>query len=194
MNIDTKQVLDAAETKWNFLPFKPGLVGGHCIGVDPYYLTYKAKQVGYSPKIILAGRAVNDNMGEYVAIKLVKEFKKKKINAKSAKILIMGLTFKENCNDTRNSGVNGVIKKLHELNYDVDLYDPLVDSKEIKKLYNLYPLRKLNQNFYDGVIVVVAHDHFKTMGIKAIKKLCKKNHVIYDLKYLFAKDEINLRL
>jgi UDP-N-acetyl-D-glucosamine/UDP-N-acetyl-D-galactosamine dehydrogenase len=194
MNIDTKQVLDAAETKWNFLPFKPGLVGGHCIGVDPYYLTYKAKQVGYSPKIILAGRAVNDNMGEYVAIKLVKEFKKKKINAKSAKILIMGLTFKENCNDTRNSGVNGVIKKLHELNYDVDLYDPLVDSKEIKKLYNLYPLRKLNQNFYDGVIVVVAHDHFKTMGIKAIKKLCKKNHVIYDLKYLFAKDEVNLRL
>jgi UDP-N-acetyl-D-galactosamine dehydrogenase len=194
MNIDTKQVLDAAETKWNFLPFKPGLVGGHCIGVDPYYLTYKAKQVGYSPKIILAGRAVNDNMGEYVAIKLVKEFKKKKINVKSAKILIMGLTFKENCTDTRNSGVNGVIKKLHELNYDVDLYDPLVDSKEIKKLYNLYPLRKLNQNFYDGVIVVVAHDHFKTMGVKAIKKLCKKNHVIYDLKYLFAKDEVNLRL
>ena len=194
MNIDTKQVLDAAETKWNFLPFKPGLVGGHCIGVDPYYLTYKAKQVGYSPKIILAGRAVNDNMGEYVAIKLVKELKKKKINTKSAKILIMGLTFKENCNDTRNSGVNGVIKKLRELNYDVDLYDPLADCKEIKKLYNLYPLRKLNQNFYDGVIIVVAHDHFKTMGVKAIKKLCKKNHVIYDLKYLFAKDEVNLRL
>jgi UDP-N-acetyl-D-galactosamine dehydrogenase len=194
MNIDTKQVLDAAETKWNFLPFKPGLVGGHCIGVDPYYLTYKAKQVGYSPKIILAGREVNDNMGEYVAIKLVKEFKKKKINAKSAKILIMGLTFKENCSDTRNSGVNGVIKKLHELNYGVDLYDPLADSKEIKKLYNLYPLRKLNQNFYDGVIVVVAHDHFKTMGVEAIKKLCKKNHVIFDLKYLFSKDEVNLRL
>ena len=195
MNIDTKQVLDAAETKWNFLPFKPGLVGGHCIGVDPYYLTYKAEQVGYSPKIILAGRKVNDNMGEYVALKLLKELKKKKINIKSAKILIMGLTFKENCADIRNSGVKGIIKTLQELNCDVDLYDPFVERKEIKKIYNLYPLCKLNKKiYYDGVIVAVAHDYFKKMGVKAIKKLCKKNHIIYDLKYLFTKDETNLRL
>lgn len=194
MNIDTKQVLDAAETKWNFLPFKPGLVGGHCIGVDPYYLTYKAKQFDYFPKVILAGREINDNMGKYVALEFVKKLKKEKIDIKSTKVLIMGLTFKENCSDIRNSGVSGVIKTLQHLKYNIDLYDPLVDRKEIKKLYNIYPLQKLKENMYDGVIVVVAHNYFKTMGFKAIKKLCKKNHVIYDLKYLFKKDQINIRL
>jgi UDP-N-acetyl-D-galactosamine dehydrogenase len=194
MNIDTKQVLEAAETKWNFLPFMPGLVGGHCIGVDPYYLTYKAKQVGYDPKVILAGRKVNDKMGEYVALQFDKELRKDNIDVKSAKILIMGLTFKENCSDIRNSGVSGVIKTLQNLKYNMDLYDPLVDGKEIKKLYNIYPLQNLKQNMYDGIIVAVAHNYFKKMGLKAIKKLCKKNHIIYDLKYLFKKDEINIRL
>ncbi|MDA9152195.1 nucleotide sugar dehydrogenase [bacterium] len=194
MNIDTKQVLEAAETKWNFLPFMPGLVGGHCIGVDPYYLTYKAKQVGYDPKVILAGRKVNDKMGEYVALQFDKELRKDNIDVKSAKILIMGLTFKENCSDIRNSGVSGVIKTLQNLKYNMDLYDPLVDGKEIKKLYNIYPLQNLKQNMYDGIIVVVAHNYFKKMGLKVIKKLCKKNHIIYDLKYLFKKDEINIRL
>ena len=194
MNIDTKQVLEAAETKWNFLPFMPGLVGGHCIGVDPYYLTYKAKQVGYDPKVILAGRKVNDKMGEYVALQFDKELRKENIDVKSAKILIMGLTFKENCSDIRNSGVSGVIKTLQNLKYNMDLYDPLVDGKEIKKLYNIYPLQNLKQNMYDGIIVAVAHNYFKKMGLKVIKKLCKKNHIIYDLKYLFKKDEINIRL
>jgi UDP-N-acetyl-D-galactosamine dehydrogenase len=194
MNIDTKQVLDAAETKWNFLPFKPGLVGGHCIGVDPYYLTYKAKQFDYFPKIILAGREINDNMGKYVALQFVKELRKKKINVKAAKILIMGLTFKENCSDIRNSGISSVIKTLQYMNCNIDLYDPLANRKEIKQLYNSYPLQKLKKNIYDGVIVAVAHNHFKTMGSKAIKKLCKKNHIIYDLKYLFEKDEVNIRL
>ena len=194
LNIDTKQVLDAAETKWNFLPFKPGLVGGHCIGVDPYYLTHKAKQAGYSPKIISAGRKLNDNMGEYVALRLIKEIKKKKIIPKSAKILIMGLTFKENCSDLRNSGAKNIIKTLQKFKCNLDLFDPISESKEIKKLYNICPLTKLNQNTYDAVIITVAHNYFKKMGIKSIKKLCKKNHVIYDLKYLFPKDQVNLRL
>ena len=194
LNIDTKQVLDAAETKWNFLPFKPGLVGGHCIGVDPYYLTHKAKQAGYFPKVILAGRKLNDSMGEHVALRLVKELKKKKISIESAKILIMGLTFKENCADLRNSGVKNVIKTLRKLKCYVDLYDPIADRKEIKKLYKVSPLKKMIQNIYDGIIITVRHDYFKKMGIKSIKKLCKKNHVIYDLKYLFPKDQVNLRL
>lgn len=194
MNIDTKQVLDAAETKWNFLPFKPGLVGGHCIGVDPYYLTHKAKQVGYKPEIILAGRKINDTMGDYVAMSLIEELKKNQIIKESYKILIMGLTFKENCSDIRNSGVSNVIKKLQEFGCEIDLYDPLVNGEEIKKIYDIYPLSELSTNIYDGVIVAVSHNHFKDLGLDQIKKTCKKKHVIYDLKYLFSKDKVGLRL
>ena len=194
LKIDTKSVLDAAGTKWNFLPFKPGLVGGHCIGVDPYYLTYKATSIGYKPKIILAGREINDNMGIFVASELVKELKKKNIKIKNAKILIMGLTFKENCADIRNSGIQIVITKLKKLNCKIDLYDPWANSDEIKKTYNIFPKSKLNQNTYDGIIIAVAHEKFKKMGINKIKNLCKKNHVIYDLKYLFKKSETNIRL
>ena len=194
MNIDTQAVLDAAGSKWNFLPFKPGLVGGHCIGVDPYYLTYKADSIGYHPKIILAGREINDNMGNHVASELVKELNKKDIEIKNAKILIMGLTFKENCADIRNSGIQSTIAKLKEFNCNLDLYDPWVDTEEIKETYNISPHSKLNQNTYDGIIIAVAHEEFKKMGIKTISSLCKKNHVIYDLKYLFSKGEVDLRL
>lgn len=194
MNIDTQSVLDAAGSKWNFLPFRPGLVGGHCIGVDPYYLTHKAESIGYHPKIILAGRELNDNMGEYVALKLISEMKKKKILIKDAKILIMGLTFKENCADIRNSGIEKVVKKLKKLKCNLDLYDPWADRDEIKEIFDIYPCSELTQNTYDGIVIAVAHEKFKKMGIKAISNLCKKNNVIYDLKYLFDKNQTSLRL
>ena len=194
MNIDTQAVLDAAASKWNFLPFKPGLVGGHCIGVDPYYLTFKAESIGYNPKIILAGRELNDNMGNYVVSEFIKIMKKKNIQIKGSRILIMGLTFKENCADTRNSGIQSVITELKKFDCNIELHDPWADSEEIKKIYNIYPNSKLNQNTYDGIILAVKHKKFETMGIEVISNLCKKNHVIYDLKYLFSKDQVDLRL
>jgi len=194
MNIDTQAVLDAAGSKWNFLPFKPGLVGGHCIGVDPYYLTYKAESIGYHPKIILAGRELNDNMGNYVASELVKKMETKNIQIKGAKILIMGLTFKENCPDIRNSGVQNVITKLKEFECDLDLQDPYVDREEIKKIYDIYPNSKPNPNTYDAVLIAVAHDQFKTIGFTNIKNLCKKIHVIFDLKNLFNNNLVDLKL
>ena len=194
MNIDTQAVLKAAESKWNFLPFKPGLVGGHCIGVDPYYLTHKAKKIGYYPKIILAGREINDNMGIYVAKNLIKEMKKKKIKIQNAKILIMGLTFKENCADTRNSGVEKIIYELKKLNCSLELYDPWANDEEIKKKYDIFLKTKLIKKKYDAVLIAVAHNKFKNMGINAILNLCKKNHIIYDLKNLFNSKKINLRL
>ena len=194
MNIDTQAVLDAAGSKWNFLPFKPGLVGGHCIGVDPYYLTYKAKSIGYDPKIILAGRELNDKMGSHVASQLIKAMKKKSIQIKGAKILIMGLTFKENCADIRNSGIKNVIESLKNFDCDFDLYDPWANKEDIKKEYDVYPNSTLNKDTYDGIIIAVAHDKFKTMGFDTIYNLCKKNHIIYDLKYLFTSNKIDLRL
>ena len=194
LQIDTKEVLKAAETKWNFLPFRPGLVGGHCIGVDPYYLTYKAKSIGYEPNVILAGREINDNMGNYVALEMIKRMKKKNIDIKGSKILIMGLTFKENCADIRNSGVKYVAAKLREFNCDLDFYDPWADSEEIKKTYGEYPKFKLNHSTYDGIIIAVAHEKFKEFGVNKIVNLCKKKKVIYDLKYLFSKEHVDLRL
>jgi UDP-N-acetyl-D-galactosamine dehydrogenase len=184
LNIDTQAVLEAAKTKWNFLPFYPGLVGGHCIGVDPYYLTYKSKQIGYNPKIILAGRKLNDNMGAYVVSQLKIEMRKKFIDFKKSKILIMGLTFKENCPDLRNSGAMGIIKELKKNHFKFDLYDPWADSLEIKKIYKTKLKKKLIQNAYDAVILTVAHHEFKKMDFKNLIKLCKKNHIIYDLKYM----------
>ena len=187
MDIDTEAVIDAARTKWNFLPFKPGLVGGHCIGVDPYYLTHKAKSIGYKPKIILAGREINDKMGIHVASEFIKKMKEKKLRIKGSRILIMGLTFKENCADIRNSGIENSIKELKKFDCNLDLYDPWTNKEEIKKTYHIYPTIKLNKNTYDGILIAVAHDKFKNMGIKFISNLCKKNHIIYDLKYLFYK-------
>lgn len=194
MNLDTQAVLDAAGSKWNFLPFKPGLVGGHCIGVDPYYLTFKAEKLGYKPKVILAGRKINDSMGSYVASTYISALRKKKIFIKKPKILIMGLTFKENCADIRNSGVEKVINELKKFNCSLDLYDPWVDKKTIYNVYKRYPINKLKNKTYDGVIIAVAHTLFKNMGIKSIKSLCKKKFVIYDLKSLFSYKEIELRL
>ena len=194
MNIDTQAVLDAAGSKWNFLPFKPGLVGGHCIGVDPYYLTYKAESIGYIPKIILAGRELNDNMGNYVASKLIRVMKKKNIQLKKAKILIMGLTFKENCSDIRNSGIKNVINELKKNNCNLSLYDPWVDREVIKKEYNVYPNEELRENTYDGIIVAVAHEKFKKMGIKTILGLCKKTRVVFDLKNLFNSSQVDIKL
>ncbi len=194
MNIDTEQVLKAAASKWNFLPFFPGLVGGHCIGVDPYYLTHKAKSLGYQPEIILAGRRLNDSMGVYVASQLMKAMHQKSIQIKNAKILILGLTFKENCPDLRNSGVASVINELKKSDCNLDLYDPWANSEEAQSLYGIKPTSKLIPNSYDGIIVSVAHNEFKNMGSKFISTLGKKPHVIYDLKYLFSKEETNLRL
>ena len=194
LNIDTQAVLDAAGSKWNFLPFKPGLVGGHCIGVDPYYLTYKAESIGYKAKIILAGRELNDKMGEYVSSQLVSSMKKKNIEVNNSKILLMGLTFKENCADIRNSGVKILFDSLKKFNCILDLYDPWADSKEIKKVYDIDPIQTLKENTYDGILIAVAHDRFKNLGENYIKNLCKKNRVIYDLKNLFKSNKIDLRL
>lgn len=194
LDIDTQEVLNAARTKWNFLPFKPGLVGGHCIGVDPYYLTYKTKSIGYNPKVILAGRKVNYDMSKYIAFNFIKEMKKKKIRIKDSNILIMGLTFKENCADIRNSGIERVVSFLKKKNCNIDLYDPLANRKEIKKIYNSYPKEKLKNKFYDGIIIAVLHNQFRKMKFKAIKKLCKKKHILFDLKSIFPKTNTDFRL
>jgi len=194
MNIDTNEVLDAAGSKWNFLPFKPGLVGGHCIGVDPYYLTFKAESVGYQPKIILAGRNLNDNMGSYVALQLIKKMEEKSIQIRGAKILIMGLTFKENCADLRNSGIKNVITELKKFECDLDLQDPWADKEEVKKLYDVNPIRKPNKKTYDAILIAVKHNEFKSLELKSIKNLCRSSHVIYDLKNLFNSNEVDLKL
>ena len=194
MDIDTEAVLLAAGTKWNFLPFRPGLVGGHCIGVDPYYLTHKAQSIGYHPEIILAGRRLNDNMGGYVSSQLVKSLLKKRIQVDGAKILLLGLTFKENCPDLRNTKVVDIIKELKEYNIEVDVYDPWIDPKEAEHEYGITPITSLENGKYDGVILAVAHKQFKEMGIDAIRKLGKPAHVVYDLKYLFAPEQTDLRL
>jgi len=194
MNIDTQAVLDAASSKWNFLPFKPGLVGGHCIGVDPYDLIHKAKEIGYEPRLILAGRELNENMGNHVVSQLIKKMKKKKIQIKNSKILIMGLTFKENCADIRNSGIKSVISGLKKYNCNIDLYDPWADKKEIKKAYGINPILDPNRDTYDSVLIGVAHQKFKNTGINIIANYCKKKRVIYDLKNLFNSDKVDLRL
>ena len=194
MNISTRDVLAAAETKWNFLPFKPGLVGGHCIGVDPYYLTHKAKTLDYYPKVILSGREINDQMGAFVVSKLIKEMKNKNIKVKNSKILIMGLTFKENCADIRNSGIEKVIHKLKKYKIKLDLYDPWTNSIDIKKKYNIETIIKLKKNTYDSVLISVSHKKFKELGINKIYNLCKKKHVIFDLKNIFNSNKVDLRL
>ncbi len=193
LNIDTLEVLEAAGTKWNFLPFRPGLVGGHCIGVDPYYLTHKAQTVGYHPEMILAGRRLNDGMGNYVVSQLVKQMLKKRIQVEGAKVLVMGLTFKENCPDLRNTKVVDIVSELKEYNIKVDITDPWCLSEEAQHEYDL-TLINPEQNSYDAVILAVAHNEFKELGVENIRKLGKKNHVLYDLKYLLPKNEVDMRL
>lgn len=194
MGIDTEEVLKAAGTKWNFLPFRPGLVGGHCIGVDPYYLTHKAQSIGLHPEIILAARRLNDRMGEYVATQLIKEMVKQRIQVVGSKILVMGLSFKENCPDIRNTKIVDMVKALKEYDLDLDIYDPWVDVEEAKHEYGLTPIIQLQQDNYDAVILAVAHDEFYKLGIEEIKKLGRENCVIYDLKYSFDKTATTIRI
>lgn len=194
LGIDTEEVLLAAGTKWNFLPFRPGLVGGHCIGVDPYYLTYKAQEIGYHPEVILAGRRINDGMGAYVVSQLFKEMIKRRIHVDGAKVLIMGLTFKENCPDLRNTRVVDMVKELKSYNAHVDVYDPWVDSDEAMHEYGLAPIEKPEQGAYDAIILAVSHHQFKAMGQDAIRKLGKPNHVLYDIKYVLPADQVDGRL
>lgn len=194
MGIDTQAVLIAAGTKWNFLPFRPGLVGGHCIGVDPYYLTHKAQAIGYNPEIILAGRRLNDSMGEYVVTQLVKNMIKKRIQIEGSKVLILGLSFKENCPDVRNTKVIDIVHELREYNIEVDVYDPWVDSIEAEREYDITPVSEPLANSYDGVILAVAHSEFIDMGIDKIRNFGKDSHVLYDLKYIFDKDKTDIRL
>lgn len=194
LDIDTLEVLEAAGTKWNFLPFRPGLVGGHCIGVDPYYLTYKAEEIGYNPEIILAGRRINDQMGEYIIARIVKLMIQKKIHVVDSKVLILGLTFKENCPDLRNTRVIDMVDELKSFNVNVDIYDPWVNSAEARHEYDIDPVTELKEGTYDAVIIAVDHKEFKEMGIDKIRKLCKPKHVIFDVKYTFDKSEVDDRL
>ncbi len=194
LEIDTEEVLKAAGTKWNFLPFRPGLVGGHCIGVDPYYLTHKAQEIGYNPEMILAGRRLNDNMGAYVVSEVIKLMLKKRIHIAEANVLIMGLTFKENCPDLRNTRVVDMIDELNQYGANIDVYDPWVDKIEAKHEYNITPIDAPKAGDYDAIILAVSHDQFKEMGAADIHGLGKNNHVLYDIKYLLGTDEVDGRL
>jgi nucleotide sugar dehydrogenase len=194
MKIDTEEVLKAAETKWNFLPFRPGLVGGHCIGVDPYYLTHKSKSLGYKPEIILAGRKLNDSMASFVSSKMIKLLSNNNIKIHTSKILILGLSFKEDCPDIRNTKVIDIVNELRDYKCQVDVFDPWVDHDEAKNEYGISLLEDINSAFYDGIILAVSHKQFKKMGIKKIKSFGKQKHIIYDLKYLFPSDQVDIRL
>tara|TARA_Y100001935_G_scaffold255656_1_gene270584 strand:- start:241 stop:1518 length:1278 start_codon:yes stop_codon:yes gene_type:complete len=194
LDIDTEAVLKAAETKWNFLPFRPGLVGGHCIGIDPYYLTHKAIEVGYHPEIILAGRRLNDNMGSYVADQVTKLMIKKRIHVVDASILIMGLTFKENCPDIRNSKVVDLVSELKGYNCHVDVYDPWVDIKRAEAEYNLSLIKEPELGKYDAIIMAVAHEEFKELTSEEVRRYGKEVSIIFDIKFLFEESEVDGRL
>jgi len=194
LNIDTLEVLEAAGTKWNFLPFRPGLVGGHCIGVDPYYLTHKAQSVGYHPEMILAGRRLNDGMGEYVVSQIVKKMVKKKIHVEGANVLVMGLTFKENCPDLRNTRVVDIVAELEEYNINVDVVDPWCSSEEAQAEYGIALQDKPGPGNYDAIIIAVGHNEFKELGADKIRALGKEAHVLFDLKYVLDKRDVDMRL
>ncbi|MFQ7901485.1 Vi polysaccharide biosynthesis UDP-N-acetylglucosamine C-6 dehydrogenase TviB [Stutzerimonas degradans] len=194
MGIDTEAVLQAAGTKWNFLPFRPGLVGGHCIGVDPYYLTHKAQSIGYHPEIILAGRRLNDGMGAYVVSQLVKAMLKRRIHVDGARVLVMGLAFKENCPDLRNTRVVDIVSELAEYNIQVDIYDPWVAVDEARHEYGITPIVEPAINAYDGIVLAVAHNEFRALGAENIRQYGKAKHILYDLKYLLSAEEADLRL
>jgi UDP-N-acetyl-D-galactosamine dehydrogenase len=194
MGIDTEAVLQAAGTKWNFLPFRPGLVGGHCIGVDPYYLTHKAQAIGYHPEIILAGRRLNDAMGGYVVSQLVKCMTKRRIHVQGARVLVMGLAFKENCPDLRNTRIVDIVNELRDYNVEVDVYDPWVDPAEAQHEYDLTPVDSPKAGAYDAIVLAVAHKQFIDMGAARIREFGKPNNVLYDLKYVLTPQESDLRL
>ncbi|MHB1540763.1 MAG: Vi polysaccharide biosynthesis UDP-N-acetylglucosamine C-6 dehydrogenase TviB [Steroidobacteraceae bacterium] len=194
LGIDTEEVLQAAGSKWNFLPFRPGLVGGHCIGVDPYYLTHKAQELGYHPEMILAGRRLNDNMPIYVVTDIVKLMNRKRIHTNGARVLVLGITFKENCPDVRNSKAVDVVRELRKYGAQVDVHDPWADRRECLREYGLRPVSRLRPKHYDLVVLAVAHDQFRKLGAAAIRKLCRKNHVLYDIKHAFPAAEVDARL
>ena len=194
MGIDTEAVLEAAGSKWNFLPFRPGLVGGHCIGVDPYYLTHKAQAIGYRPEIILAGRRLNDSMGSYVVSQLLKAMTRRRIQVDGARVLIMGISFKENCPDLRNTRVVDIVYELENFQCNVDVYDPWVSAEEAVKEYNIAPVGTPTEGVYDAIVLAVAHHQFREMGAAEIRRLGKKSSVLYDLKYVLEADESDLRL
>lgn len=191
LDINTREVLAAAGTKWNFLPFFPGLVGGHCIGVDPYYLTHKAQEVGYHPNMILAGRRLNDDMGHYIASTVIKKMIKKGIDTANSRILVMGLTFKENCPDLRNTKVTDIISEFAEYGISVDVYDPWVTSDEAFREYNIRLVENLQEDTYSGIVIAVAHHQFVEMTIGQLRRLCKEKSVIYDVKSLFPRDQVD---
>ena len=193
LNIDTLEVLEAAGTKWNFLPFRPGLVGGHCIGVDPYYLTHKAQYVGYHPEIILAGRRLNDDMARYTVSQLIKKMLSQSVRIEEARILVMGLSFKENCPDLRNTKVVDIIHELRTYNMSVDVTDPLCSSAEALSQYGI-ELTVPVENKYDAIVLAVSHQEFRALGVEKIRSFGRRNHILYDLKYLFPKDSVDMRL
>lgn len=194
LGIDTEAVLQAAGTKWNFLPFRPSLVGGHCIGVDPYYLTHKAQSLGLHPEIILAARRLNDRMGEYVATQLIKEMVKQRIQVVGSKNLVMGLSFKENCPDIRNTKIVDMVKALKEYDLDLDIHDPWVDPLDAAKEYGIDPVSSLANAKYDAIVLAVAHDQFKQMSIDEFKAVAKEKYVLYDLKYILNHTDVDIRL
>lgn len=194
LGIDTEEVLRAASTKWNFLPFRPGLVGGHCIGVDPYYLTHKAQEIGYHPEMILAGRRVNDNMGPYIAQRVIKSMTELRIMVAGAKILVMGLAFKENCPDLRNSNVIDIVRVLESFDADVAVHDPWIDAESAKHDYGISLVAAPKKNAYDAIVIAVAHNHFREMGIGKIRSLGKQTHLLFDVKYLFPANQTDQRL
>lgn len=194
MNIDTEEVLKAAGTKWNFLPFRPGLVGGHCIGVDPYYLTHKATEIGYHPEMILAGRRINDDMGSYVVDQITRIMTQNRIHIVDSKILIMGLTFKENCPDLRNTRVIDIINNFIDQHANVDVYDPWVDADEASEVYGFRPLSEPVENSYDAIVLAVSHQEFIDLGVDAIRKFGKPEHVLFDIKYMFPAEQTDGRL
>lgn len=194
MGIDTEDVLKAAGTKWNFLPFRPGLVGGHCIGVDPYYLTHKAESLGYHPHVILAGRRINDNMGSYVVGQLVKQMLKRCIQVERASVLVMGLAFKENCPDLRNTKVIDIINELKDYNVNVDVYDPWVSAEGAQHEYGIIPTIAPESGKYDAIVLAVAHREFKELGAASMRKFGKEEHVLFDLKYVLPKGDADIRL
>jgi UDP-N-acetyl-D-galactosamine dehydrogenase len=194
LGIDTEEVLVAAGTKWNFLPFRPGLVGGHCIGVDPYYLTHKAQEIGYHPEMILAGRRLNDNMAIYVADQVVKLMNQRRIHVKDARVLVLGATFKENCPDIRNSKVFDVVRELKKHGAAVDVYDPWADSAECKHEYGVRLTKEPQNGQYDAVVMAVAHKEFKDMGVRGARRYGRKNHVLFDIKHVYPATETDGRL
>ena len=194
LDIDTLEVLEAAGTKWNFLPFRPGLVGGHCISVDPYYLTHKAQEIGYHPQVILSGRQINDNMGEFVAGQVVKMLTQRRVHVVGANILILGLAFKENCPDLRNTRVVDIVAELDTYHANVEVYDPWIDPDEAKHEYDITPVSTLEEGRYDAIILAVGHQQFMDMGATKIRSLGRENHVLYDIKSALPKDSVDARL